>query len=252
MGIRFYCPKGHKLHVKNFQAGKKGVCPHCGSRFVIPMESERESSKSRKGPSANGSKSGVGKPDGSDDDHEPVEIQITDDSPEHARGASNSSIQTRPSAKDAIDEQPNAVWYVRPTSGGQYGPARGDVMRKWISEGRVGADSLVWREGWGDWKTAESVLPSIVKATSARSPATPPPSPAVAPVSNPMPASSPVQVTVPATNPVSLGLSAPAANAERPASRARGNQALAIGIVVFLAMVAIGLTIALVYVLRNR
>lgn len=36
MGIRFTCPNGHKLHVKEFLAGKRGICPSCGAKFVIP------------------------------------------------------------------------------------------------------------------------------------------------------------------------------------------------------------------------
>ena len=55
---------------------------------------------------------------------------------------------------DPIDEAPHATWYVRPGSGGQFGPAAGDIMRKWIGEGRVSAESMVWREGWTDWKLA--------------------------------------------------------------------------------------------------
>jgi hypothetical protein len=43
MGIRFTCPSGHKLHVKTFLAGKRGVCPHCGARFVIPSQEPQQS-----------------------------------------------------------------------------------------------------------------------------------------------------------------------------------------------------------------
>jgi len=39
MGIRFSCPNGHKLHVKEFLAGKRGVCPSCGAKFIIPQPS---------------------------------------------------------------------------------------------------------------------------------------------------------------------------------------------------------------------
>jgi hypothetical protein len=39
MGIKFHCPNGHKLHVKYFLAGKKGLCPKCGVRILIPLES---------------------------------------------------------------------------------------------------------------------------------------------------------------------------------------------------------------------
>lgn len=62
---------------------------------------------------------------------------------------------------DPIAEAPNAVWYVRPPSGGQFGPAAGDVMRSWIGEGRVSADTLVWREGWRDWQEASAVFPNL-------------------------------------------------------------------------------------------
>jgi hypothetical protein len=39
MGIKFYCPNGHKVNVKSFLAGKKGLCPKCGVRVDIPLES---------------------------------------------------------------------------------------------------------------------------------------------------------------------------------------------------------------------
>ena len=47
MGIRFTCPSGHKLHVKTFLAGKRGVCPHCGAKFVIPTPEESQQSPGR-------------------------------------------------------------------------------------------------------------------------------------------------------------------------------------------------------------
>ena len=47
MGIRFTCPSGHKLHVKAFLAGKRGVCPHCGAKFVIPTVQGAEQSPLR-------------------------------------------------------------------------------------------------------------------------------------------------------------------------------------------------------------
>jgi len=38
MGIRLQCPNGHRVHVKAFLAGKRGVCPECGARFDIPAD----------------------------------------------------------------------------------------------------------------------------------------------------------------------------------------------------------------------
>lgn len=59
---------------------------------------------------------------------------------------------------DPISQAPHAMWYVRPPSGGQFGPASADVLRRWIAEGRVTDDSLVWREGWANWLSACDAL----------------------------------------------------------------------------------------------
>jgi hypothetical protein len=40
MGIRFSCPNGHPLNVKDHLAGKRGICPSCGAKFVIPAATE--------------------------------------------------------------------------------------------------------------------------------------------------------------------------------------------------------------------
>lgn len=62
---------------------------------------------------------------------------------------------------DPFDEAPDAVWYVRPPGGGQFGPAARDIMRGWIDDGRVTPDSLVWREGWRDWQEASNVFAQL-------------------------------------------------------------------------------------------
>ena len=40
MGIRFSCPNGHKLNVKDHLAGKRGICPSCRATFLIPIASQ--------------------------------------------------------------------------------------------------------------------------------------------------------------------------------------------------------------------
>ena len=39
MGIVAFCPQGHRVKVKDELAGRKGICPECGTRFRIPHES---------------------------------------------------------------------------------------------------------------------------------------------------------------------------------------------------------------------
>jgi len=86
-----------------------------------------------------------------------------------------------PVSGDPIGQAPTAIWYVRPPSGGQYGPARGDIMRKWVAEGRVSGDSLVWREGFAEWKPAGQLFPSLAGAGPSVSTPPPPPNNAEAP-----------------------------------------------------------------------
>jgi hypothetical protein len=240
MGIKFNCPNGHKLHVKSFLAGKKGVCPECGARFRIPKPTAQDDHDdghavdigaaasgiitNPSGPFATsttvpGSGPGLGQPSvgpaspapsvsaapwpvgpqalptgsmpavggsipvaasaGSvapfPGPQAPTGIQFPDVAHGVATGGPTvgvPAIVAQPQA-DPISENPAAVWYVRPPSGGQYGPARGDVMRKWITEGRVTADSLVWREGWTDWKNAAASLPGFSSPTAASVPAIP-------------------------------------------------------------------------------
>ncbi len=58
----------------------------------------------------------------------------------------------------AIREAPQAIWYVRPPSGGQYGPAEGHLFYTWLQDNRVSPDSLVWRDGWPQWQLAGDVF----------------------------------------------------------------------------------------------
>jgi hypothetical protein len=163
MGIKFHCPNGHKLNVKAFLAGKKGICPKCGTKMLIPtvsepglIDSDADSDVEETDPSQAASKNnGSGA----------IAAAVAPAMPGAATSAP--AVSAAPAAasaiaaNDPIAEAPTAIWYVRPPSGGQYGPARGDVMRKWISEGRVSSDSLVWREGWTDWQTAGKLFPTL-------------------------------------------------------------------------------------------
>lgn len=67
---------------------------------------------------------------------------------------------------DPIEANPSAMWYVRPTSGGQFGPATGELMKKWMAEGRVSPDAYVWQDGWPDWKLANQVFQEYASSSS--------------------------------------------------------------------------------------
>ncbi len=166
MGIRFYCPNGHKLNVKDFQAGRRGVCPFCGAKMRIPLESTRPSSRRRKSPD--------GEPAASDtpvDEIQPPSVPARNE-PDNFMPPTEPSIAEKGEAigaaesADPLTEAGEVVWYVRPASGGQFGPANAEVMRTWLAEGRIAAETLVWREGWRDWRAAGEVFARLSQQPS--------------------------------------------------------------------------------------
>lgn len=273
MGIKFRCPNGHKLNVKSFLAGKKGVCPKCGTSMRIPSAStEGGDSDVEQGAAAVGVSAAAVDPAGPNGalhpalaaaqptipaapagpanvrpvgaPAAPVGIPVGSPAmtaapiaalprpavamPAHApalpRGAPAMPAMPLPpavAAGDPIAEAPAASWYVRPPSGVQYGPARGDVMRKWIAEGRVSSDSLVWREGWADWKNAGQLFPHLASAGG--------PS-----------ASAPSVPTTPASR-----------IANRYQAKKKSGSGMAVAFLVVLALVCAGLVGVLVYVLTT-
>lgn len=144
------------MNVKTFLAGKRGICPHCDARWEIPLESEIPEGAPKVRPDSEPAGNGTQAIATS-----PARVSTAESISVKEEGPGPSFEAVLPTVPDPIDASPDAVWYVRPASGGEFGPARGDVMRTWIEEGRVGADSMVWREGWADWQIAGPVFPSL-------------------------------------------------------------------------------------------
>lgn len=161
MGIRFACHVcSKKLNIKQELAGRRGICPACSSRFRIPV-SDTELSTPIDAPKPLPPSAGPalphsnGIPASSRSDSSGIAAE-----PENDHGG----VATLPEPEkiDALDTDPTSTWYVRPPNGGQYGPADGDTLRQWVDEGRVAANSLLWREGWPQWREAKEALPELV------------------------------------------------------------------------------------------
>ncbi len=148
MGIRFYCEHCEKrLNVKSFLAGKKGLCPHCGGRIRIPLESRVEATAKNQSAVKSGVGLGEDRADAeqeSDADVEWSAIPNVDQLPQLPTVA----------AAEATAANGGVVWYVSPPGGGQYGPASRETVEEWIAEGRVTAETLVWCDGWDEWEVA--------------------------------------------------------------------------------------------------
>lgn len=188
MGIRFFCPNGHKLNIKAHLAGKRGVCPVCGGKMRIPLVSTRPPGKKKKRKVEAGmvppSEAGPTRRHCPDADEIEAWLEGEDEagpsSPRASRTEDGSpsplfeemdlaalaafgvpDLPPEKSESGPLDTTGEAIWYVRPPSGGQFGPASSPVVSSWVREGRVPADSLVWREGWRDWKTAVEAFPQL-------------------------------------------------------------------------------------------
>ncbi|MEM1228463.1 MAG: DUF4339 domain-containing protein [Planctomycetota bacterium] len=226
MGIRFACHGcGKRLNIKSELAGRRGICPACAIRFRIPNHDCETST--------------------------PIETSETDDDVSLARKSSVSvTNSTNGSASDtAVSQEPavfggrNTTWYVRPPSGGQYGPADGPTMRQWLGEGRVAETSMVWRDGWNDWRAARSTFDTLPEApwTSLTPNGVTPIPDETAATDGPPPALSAAEIPTPSAEITEVdplkSRGAPLASNQRNRSRKRMAASVAM-VVVFVALLA--------------
>jgi hypothetical protein len=241
MGIKFRCEGcDKKLHVKAFLAGKRGVCPHCGAKIRIPQEDAAPSTSGDQQRTSPQAASPAPQPRSTDTSqpkatpHEPRKTKSTS-AVKQRRPSTAKKNETAEPPEDAISEAPEAVWYVRPPSGGQYGPAAAEIMRRWLNEGRVSGDSLVWREGWEDWRTGDAVFPSL--------------RPVPQPTATSGPAAAPFEER-PGED-ITVGDKSTAARHVRTRHPSRSN-ARNVAIVAVLSILCVALLVALVVILRSQ
>jgi hypothetical protein len=163
MGIRFACHHcSHPLNVKNDLAGRVGVCPKCRGRFRIPSADSTFSQSLRQPENGNAVGTSPQSSQGSGETFPRRQAVVAGD--ERVLDESAQAVSEVPPGGavtgSPLDESA-AQWYVRPPAGGQYGPATGEVMRLWIVENRITPSTLVWRDGWPQWRSAREVLPEL-------------------------------------------------------------------------------------------
>lgn len=187
-----------ELHVKDFQGGKRGRCPECRGKFRIPtsdaphslevdelaqngqttptsaaenaVHPQPRSQKPEAVPSPETAApqvsleefaaTSVSEPSASsslktDAAAPPDEVSPA---PAPTNPSTDSHPAPAPTLSTALQDAPDANWYVRPPSGGQFGPASQDIFQQWLAEKRVSRDSLVWRDGWPEWQVAEQAF----------------------------------------------------------------------------------------------
>ena len=169
MGIRFLCPNGHKLNVKAYLAGERGICPQCDAKFLVPSESGGQVAAI------------VENANGAAEVPEAVSQTVAEaTSPAAAVAPPPPPAPSQPSAPAPPETPaPTEVWYVRAANGEQYGPASKDVMHSWVAEGRVTVDCWVWKSGWPDWKSGGQAITLLNVVAPSGSPSSEPTTPVV-------------------------------------------------------------------------
>jgi hypothetical protein len=193
MGIRFDCPNGHQLHVKAFLAGRRGICPDCGAKLIIPeLSAQREvdpadapteihvehtvaTTNSRRRAAAQrrgrlGRRSAAASQPG-----RAVATAVPDGNPTAvAEAVPRAAAPADPTTNPPSETPAETVWYVRPPAGGQYGPADDATLRQWIHELRIVPDTYLWHSGWAEWQRAGDVRQHLPAPLSANVAATEP------------------------------------------------------------------------------
>jgi hypothetical protein len=271
MGIRFSCHLcNNPLHVKDYQAGKRGKCPKCQGSFRVPpadadfsLAIDESFSAS---PATQTSKKKVASPS-----IQPTAIQptatdkplatkpTTPATPKSPDPASPSLPKAPKHLESPSDELPasllpyvDARWYVRPPSGGQYGPATTHTLLDWIQQRRVTADSLVWREGLENWGIVRDVIPEPFGGLPpTNGPIAQLPPTQSSPITSPAEAKPQPSTSSPNTPPTSLPLPTATTSKAAVTSKKKKQVRQQLWILGLLSVIAIGLVVALVLVLTR-
>jgi len=201
MGIHFACHHcNHSLHVKDFQGGKRGRCPECKAPFRIPLKdashslalddspvnpdamltfstSSRTSKTSKKSSSAISIETDVPTKNSTEKSARPKKAKSASQKQSNVDQQTLTPIDKKVpvlSEKEmpaALSASLDAKWFVRPPSGGQFGPASPQLLMEWIAERRVTSDSYLWCEGMPQWQAATDLIPELVSPDSRKPPA---------------------------------------------------------------------------------
>lgn len=194
MGIVCHCPNGHRVKVKDHQAGKRGLCPTCGSKFSIPATTGAE-------PHADPGAPGI--PDYPQlplARFVPLDPAVVATLPRAlpfgaTRAAAESAAATAAAAESlepfaetmplgtdpladevtavwpaeadvrelhaAIADRPDLSWRIAYPGGEASEPVDAATMQEWLTGGQAEGSELVWRADWPEWLPVRGVFPEF-------------------------------------------------------------------------------------------
>jgi hypothetical protein len=192
MGIVCLCPNGHRVKVKDHQAGKRGLCPTCGSKFSIPAAGGQEPDGSRETAGA------AVEPSLPLARLVPLDPSVIATLPRArpygaARAAAEAAAaaaqevlepfeETMPLGADplagevtavwspaattselhaAIADRPDLAWRIAYPGGEASEPVDAATMQEWLAGGQAEGAELVWRADWPEWLPVRDVFPEF-------------------------------------------------------------------------------------------
>jgi hypothetical protein len=156
MGIRFKCHHCQApLNIKTELANKRGVCPQCQGKFRIPSESQGHSLSLDQSASTLSNPTPIAESDLARSGAKKLE----------RKQVSGVSLPSQATETDASSDTPNRdshagelLYFVRPPSGGEYGPANKMTIELWIAQRRITGETLICQIGSSQWKKAKEVF----------------------------------------------------------------------------------------------
>lgn len=177
MGIIAFCPRGHRVKVKDELAGRKGVCPQCAARFRIPakgaelplarvlsLDPALAAGLPRARPVAldRPSHSPSPRPAAAvESPREPASAHLAH-RPVDPPAAPRESPVEAAALHPAIAERPELEWCLAVPGGQPSPPLSGEAMQRWLEAGHATGEELVWRADWPEWVGIRSVFPAFV------------------------------------------------------------------------------------------
>jgi hypothetical protein len=191
MGIVCLCPNGHRVKVKDHQAGKRGLCPTCGAKFSIPAAGgqERHGARETAGPPA-----GPSLPLARFVPLDPSMVatlpralpfgaaRAAAEAAAAAQEALEPFAETMPLGADplagevtavwpsstaggtlhaAIADRPDLSWRIAYPGGEASEPVDAATMQDWLAGGQAEGSELVWRADWAEWQPVREVFPEF-------------------------------------------------------------------------------------------
>jgi hypothetical protein len=194
MGIVCHCPNGHRVKVKDQQAGKRGLCPTCGAAFRIPQLSRTPDAIQPELPlaqllpldpavvatlpravpvgTARAAEAhvvtqpyGVPQHYADPQQHEPTEQHVEPMAAEVEPMAAEVEPVGEPAAvldlHAAIASRPDLSWRIAYPGGAASEPVDAVTMQEWLAGGQAEGTELVWRADWAAWLPVQEVFPEF-------------------------------------------------------------------------------------------